>query len=317
MVKNKKSNLVQRQKEPRVSIVFLNWNAKKHAFELIESLKKMDYRNFDVVVSDNGSTDGIEKEFSKKFGKIATLIENKRNLGEDEGLNVGIREALKRGSKYVLIMDNDMYVDKDFLTVMVKEMEEHPEVAVVGPKIYYANPSDVIWSAGCDYHFRGFRSRHQLEKDIGQADKKEFLPAVDCVMLMRADVLNKLGVLNGEFFTMHEMTGWCLRVSKKGWKILYVPKAKVWHKVSTSLNMTPNKKEIITYYDIRNWLLCNRYYESLPYFIWILFLQSTVFFAIRSVTYIRWKQPKLMLTYFTAIWHALIRKTPIKLYPYK
>ena len=302
---------------PKVSIVFLNWNAKKHTFALIESLKKMDYKNFDIIVSDNGSTDGIEKEFGEKYGKIATLIENKRNLGEDEGLNVGIREALRRGSEYVLIMDNDMHVDKKFLSIMVGEIEKRPKVAVVGPKIYYADPDNMIWSAGCDYHFRGFRSRYQKEVDIGQADKQEYLPAVDCVMLMRADVLHKEGILNGEFFTMHEMTGWCLRVSKRGYKILYVPKAKVWHKVSTSLNMTPNKKEIITYYDVRNWLLCNKYNENVFYFMWILFLQSTAFFAIRSTKFIKEGQPKLMKTYWTAIWHALIKKTPLQLYPYK
>src|SRR3989344_9563301 len=140
----KVENIPIKVKEPKVSIVFLNWNAKQHTFALIESLKKMNYKNFDVTVSDNVSTDGIEKEFPKKAGEIATLIENKRNLGEDEGLNVGIREALRRGSDYVLIMDNDMYVDKKFLSILVDEIEKYPEVAVVGPKIYYADPDNII-----------------------------------------------------------------------------------------------------------------------------------------------------------------------------
>ncbi len=323
MVKNSQFSIknmakkTARKDEPKVSIVFLNWNAKQHTFALIESLKKMSYKNFDIIISDNGSTDGIEKEFRKKYRKIATLIENKKNLGEDEGLNVGIREALKRKSDYVLIMDNDMYVDRKFLNILVDEMEKHPEVAVAGPKIYYADPNNMIWSAGCEYHFRGFRSRYQKEIDVGQADKKEYLPAIDCVMLMRSDVLRKEGILNGEFFTMHEMTGWCLKVSKKGYKILYVPKAKVWHKVSATLNMTKNKREIVTYYDTRNWLLCNKYYENIFYFMWILFLQSTVLFFIRSIGYIKERQPSLIKTYFIAIWHALTNKTPLKLYPYK
>ena len=315
MVKVK--NISIKVKEPKVSIVFLNWNAKQHTFALIESLKKMNYKNFDVIVSDNGSTDGIEKEFPKKAGEIATLIENKRNLGEDEGLNVGMREALRRGSDYVLIMDNDMYVDKNFLTILVSEIEKHPEVAVVGPKIYYADPENLIWSAGCRYTMRGFRSRFQNQIDVGQADKKEFVPAVDCVMLMKADVLRKHGILNGEFFTMHEMTGWCLRVSKKGYKILYVPEAKVWHKVSASLNMTKNKRQIVTYYDTRNWLLCNRYYESIFYFMLILLLQLTFFYVARSFKYLKEGQPRLMGTYLIGVWHALIKRTPIKLYPYK
>lgn len=305
-------------KQPRVSIVFLNWNAKQHTFALIESLKKINYRNFDIIISDNGSADGIENDFEKKYGKIATLIQNKKNLGEDEGLNVGIREALKRDSDYVLIMDNDMYVDKDFLKILVEEMEKHPEVAVAGPKIYYTEPADnIIWSAGCDYHFRGFRSRYQKEVDHGQADKQEYVPAVDCVLLMRASVLRKEGILNGEFFTMHEMTGWCLRVSKRGYKILYVPKAKVWHKVSASWGKIEKMRERNIYYDTRNWLLCNKYNENFFYFMWILFYVAIPLFIVRASKYIRNKQPELMKHYYIGIWHALINKTPIELYPYK
>ncbi len=308
----------QKSNEPKVSIVFLNWNAKKHTFELIESLKKIKYKNFDIIVSDNGSTDGIEKEFKKKYGKIGTLIENKKNLGEDEGLNVGIREALRRNSDYVLIMDNDMYVDKDFLNILVDEMEKHPEVAVSGPKIYFTEPADnIIWSAGCDYHFRGFRSRHQGEVDVGQADKQQYFPAVDCVLLIRASVLRKEGILNGEFFTMHEMTGWCHRVSKRGYKILYIPKAKIWHKVSASWNKLEKKKERNIYYDVRNWLLCNKYNENVFYFMWILFVVSGPLFLYRAIKFIRMGQPELMKHYYIAIWHALINKTPLELYPYK
>ncbi|MEK6829951.1 MAG: glycosyltransferase family 2 protein [Nanoarchaeota archaeon] len=304
------------KKEPFVSIVFLNWNAKEHTFGLIESLKKIKYKNFGIIVSNNSPHDGMKKEFDKRYGKIATLIQNEKNLGEDEGLNVGIREALRRKSDYVLIMDNDMYVDKEFLNILVGQMERHKEVAAVGPKIYYANPDNMIWSAGCDYHLSGFKSRHQNEIDSGQADKSEYVSAIDCVMLMRSDILRKEGLLNGEFFTMHEMTGWCLKVSKKGYKILYEPKAKIWHKVSATLNMTKNKKEIITYYGIRNWLLCNKYYENIFYFILILLLESTVFFLIRAQRYMREGNPNLIKVYFIAIWHALINKTPLKLFPY-
>ncbi len=303
------------KKQPSVSIVCVNWNGKEHTFGLIDSLKKMTYKNFHIIVSNNSPQDGIEKEFKKKYGKIATLLQNEKNLGEDAGLNAGIREGLKQGSDYILIMDNDMYVDKEFLTILVEQMEKDSKIAVAGPKIYYANPDNVIWSAGCDYHFRGFRSRNQKQVDMGQADKQEYLPAVDCVMLMKADVLRKEGLLDEEFFTMHEMTGWCLKVSKKGFKILYVPRARVWHKVSTTLNMSKNKKEIVTYYDTRNWLLCNKYYENIFYFIWILFLQSTIFFFARSLKYIQEGQPKLIKIYLTAIWDALTNNTSKKIYP--
>jgi len=302
---------------PKVSIIFLNWNAKQHTFELIESLKKINYKNFDIIVSDNGSTDGIEKGFDKKYGKIATLIKNKKNLGETEGLNVGIREALRRKSDYVLIMDNDMYVDKEFLEILVEQMEKHPEVAVAGPKIYYANLNNTIWSAGCDYHLRGFKSRYQNQIDIGQADKKEYVDALDCVLLMRAEVLKKEGVLKGEFFTMHDTTGWCMRVSRKGYRILYVPESKVWHKVSTSWDKLEKMKERNLYYDIRNWILCIKENKGIFYFMGVLFLELTLLLFVRSLEWIKRGQGGLIFPYFTAIWHALINKTPMELYPYK
>ena len=302
--------------QPKVSIVFLNWNGKKDTFELLESLKKIDYKNFDIIIVDNGSTDGTKKEFDKKYKKFATLIENGKNLGEAEGLNVGIREGLKRKSDYVLIMDNDMYVDRKFLNFLVDSMEKHPEVAVAGPKIYYTNPDNVIWSAGCDYYSRGFRSRYQKQKDIGQADCEEYVDAVDCVLLMKSKILRKEGILKGEFFTMHEMTGWCLRVSKKRHKILYVPKSKIWHKVSASWGKFEKVNEMTIYYDTRNWLLCTKQNQNPLYFIWVLFLELTILLFIRSLRWIKNGQIKLIKTYFTAIWHALINKTPMKLYPY-
>ena len=106
-------------KEPKVSIVFVNWNGKKYTFDLIESLKKINYKNFDIIVVDNGSIDGTQKDFNKKYGEIATLIENKKNLGLAEATNVGVREAIKRKSKFILTMNNDMLVDKNFLKFLL------------------------------------------------------------------------------------------------------------------------------------------------------------------------------------------------------
>ena len=300
--------------EPKVSIVFLNWNGKKDTIGLVESLKKMSYKNYHTIVVDNGSTDGIEKGFNKKYRNIATLIRNDRNWGEAEGKNIGIREALRRGSDYVLVMDNDMYVDKNFLGPLVDKMEKHPEVAVAGSKIYYADPKNVIWSAGCDYHFKGFTSRNQNEIDVGQTDKTRYVDAVDCVFFMRASVLREIGILRGKYFTMYDLTGWCLRASKKGYKSLYVPKSKVWHKVSATYNRNAKKKGMTLYYEIRNWLLCNRESESTFYFLWILFLQSLVFFLPRSALYIKNGQPGLIKVYIEAILDALRNKTSFEIY---
>src|SRR3989344_4476974 len=206
--------------QPKVSIVFVNWNGKKDTFDLIDSLKKIKYKNYDIIVVNNGSTESIQKEFKERYGKIATLIENKKNLGLAEGTNVGIREGLKRGSKYILTMNNDMIVKSDFLNILVNSMERHPEVAVSTPIIYYMNPKNMIWCAGCKYTFRSFKPLEQGKIDLGQFNKEKYVDGCDCVLMIRSELLKKEGLLDGNFFLIHEFTEWCLRITKKKYKCL-------------------------------------------------------------------------------------------------
>jgi len=308
---------MEKIKLPKVSIVFVNWNGKKYTFDLLNSLKKIKYSNYDIIIVDNGSTDGTQKEFKKKYSKIITLIENNKNIGLAEGTNVGIREALKRKSKYILTMNNDMVVKPDFLKILVDSMEKHPKVSVSGPKIYYMEPKDMIWCAGCDYHISGYKSRNQLEKDLGQAEEEKYVDAIDCVLMMRSSVLKKEGLLNSGLFFIHELTEWCLRTKRKGYKSLYVPKSVVWHKVSAAFEGNKKENEISTYYNIRNWLLVIKKHKNFLYFLLVLFLQSTVLAFIRFLRYFKNNQTKLIKTYYIAIWHALINKTPLQLYHYK
>ncbi len=308
---------MKKKRQPKVSLVFLTWNGRKYTFDLLKSLKKINYENYDIIVVDNGSNDGTQKEFKKKYLKSATLIENKRNLGFVLGANIGIREGLKRGSKYILLMNNDMVVKPDFLNILVEAMERHTEVAVAGPKIYYMKPKNMIWSAGCDYHLAGYKHRNQNEIDKRQIEGERYVDAIDCVLMMRSDALNKYQLLDSKLFFIHELTEWCLRVQKFGHKCLYVPKSVVWHKVSAALENNKKESEISIYYNIRNWLLVVKKNKNFLYFLLVLFLELTILAIIRSWRYINNKQPELIKTYFIAIWHALINKTPMELYPYK
>ena len=303
--------------QPRVSIVFVTWNGKKYTFDLLDSLKKIKYKNYDVIVVDNWSTDDTQKDFKKKSSKIITLIENKKNLGLAEGTNIGIREGLKRGSKYILIMNNDMVVKSDFLDILVDSMEKHPEVSVAGPKIYYMKPKNMIWCAGCDYHITGFKPKNQGEIDHGQTDQKKYVDGIDCLLIMRSSVLKKAGLLDPKLFFIHELTEWSLRTKRFGYKSLYVPNSKVWHKVAAAFEKNKQEGDIATYYNIRNWLLVVKKNRNFPYFLLVLFLESTIFALFRFGRYIKNKKVKLIKTYYIAIWHALIKKTPLELYPYK
>lgn len=303
-------------KVPKVSIVFVTWNGKKYTFDLILSLNKIIYKNYDIIVVDNGSTDGTQEEFKKKYlgSKRFTLIENKNNIGLAEGTNVGIREAIKKGSEYILVMNNDMIVDKKFLNILIDSMEKHPEVSVAGPKIYYMEPKNMIWCAGCKYHFTGYKPLEQGNIDHGKKEEERYVDAIDCVLIMKSDIIKKEGLFRKELFFVHELTEWSLRTSNRGFRALYVPESKVWHKVSAAFEGAKTKTETSTYYNIRNWLLVIKKNKSRMYFLGILFLESTVLAIFRLI---KWRRIKLIKTYYIAIWHALINKTPMKSYPYK
>jgi hypothetical protein len=302
------------KKQPKVSIVFVNWNGKKDTFGLIESLKKIIYQNYEIIVIDNGSSENISSEFKKKYSKIATLIETKKNLGLAEGTNIGIRLALKQNAEYVLVMNNDMYVKEDFLNILVDNMEKHPEVAVSGPKIYYAEPPNMIWCAGCKYRLRGYKSLEQGVIDNKNNEDERYVDGLDCVLMFRSEELKKLGILNSKLFLLHEFTEWCLRATLHKLKCLYVPKSVVWHKVNATFEREKNKNEMMTYYNARNWLIVIKENKSFFYFLFILLLQSTIFAISRFLRYSQWKKPKLIKAYYIGIWHALINKTPMKLY---
>jgi GT2 family glycosyltransferase len=305
------------EKQPKVSIVFVNFNGEKDSAQLIDSIKKIKYKNYNIIVVDNKSSKKLSSKFKQKYKKDIVLIENSRNTGLAEGTNIGIREALKKNSKYVLVMNNDMIVKKDFLNPLVEVMESNSNIAVSSSKMYYMKPKNMIWSAGCDYHTYGYKSRQQGEIDKTQDEKNKEVDALDCVLLMRSSVLKKIGLLDSKFFIICEFTEWCLRAKNKGYKILYVPASIIWHKISSSLNkiQTSNKTEV--YYNSRNWLLTIKKNKSSLYFLWVFFLHSTIFALIRLMKYSKQRKAKLILNYYIGTWHALTDKTPLKLYPYK
>lgn len=313
---------MKKNKGPKVSIVFVNFNGKEDTLDLIDSIKKIKYKNYDIIVVDNGSVDGIQEDFKKKgYDKVATLIKNGRNIGVEGAANVGFKEALRRKSDYICYMDNDEVVKQDFLNFLVDEMEKHSDVAVSQSKVYYFNPKNMIWCAGARYTFRGYRALNQGEIDRGQTDKRTYVDAVDGNFMIRASVLKEIGLYDANLFFVDGPMEWLMRAEKKGYKALYVPRSVIWHKISGTSGGTAKKlkknQEIRTYYPLRNWILIIKRNKSFPYFLMVLFLEASILAFYRFFKFIKIGEPKLIKTYYIAIWHALINKTPIKLYPYK
>src|SRR5436190_7401977 len=132
---------------PSVAVIVLNWNGRDDTLACLESLAGLNYDNFQVMVVDNGSTDGSVGAIRPRFPGVE-IIETGRNLGFAEGNNVGIRLALDRGMDYVFLLNNDTVVDPSLLSELVAAAERCPEGGIFGAQILYHSDPLKIWFAG-------------------------------------------------------------------------------------------------------------------------------------------------------------------------
>lgn len=234
---------------PRVSTIILNWNGVEDTIECLESLRKITYPNYQVIVVDNGSKSNDIKVLEKKFGDYIHLIQNDRNYGFAKGNNIGIRYALHAfHPDYVLLLNNDIVVAPEFLSEMVKVAEADPAIGVTGAKIYYYDdPARLqfvwgktdLWRGQSVWTPREVGERiKRIEVDKGQYDS---IREVDCVttgccFLAKRSVLADIGSLDESYFCYWEDTDYCIRAKKAGYKVIHVPKSKVWHKRTQSAN---------------------------------------------------------------------------------
>jgi GT2 family glycosyltransferase len=219
--------------DPRVSTVLVNWNNFRDSAECLESLGQCTYPNHEVTVVDNGS-DGNEAELLRRsYGDRIRLIENERNLGFAGGCNVGIRDALQRGSDYVLLLNNDTVVAPEFLSELIGAVQARSGVGVAGGKILCHELPGVIWSAGgtIDYRYGKTPMRGSGEVDDGRFDEEAEVDWVcSCFMLVPRAVWDSVGLLDERFFFGWEDVDLCVRASTSGFWILYAPRAVIRHK---------------------------------------------------------------------------------------
>ena len=267
-------------KEEKVSIVILNWNGKNDTNECLYSLKNINYKNYEIIVIDNGSTDGSVQFLKREYQNII-LIENKRNLGFTGGNNVGIKRALKNGAKYVVLLNNDTIVDKDVIKEMINIYAINPNIGLIGPKVLYYDDPAKIWCAGGHYSKflgKGKMYGHQakMKTSFSNIEKVDWISF--CVVMIKAEVFENIGLLDNDFFFTSEDLDFCRRAVRKGFICMYTPKAIVRHKISKDSGGLDGPFNI--YYQVRNTLLF--YKKNRPT---IGFIVSFLYYTFISLTY--------------------------------
>lgn len=255
----------------KVFILILNWNRMEETLECIKSLENVKVSSdvdVTLLIIDNGSSDGSIERFNKL--KIKNLkfeiIANRRNLGFAEGNNEGMKYALKNGADYIVLLNNDTYVDKDLITELLTPFKDK-KVGAVSPLIYFAKGFEfhkdrykkidlgkVIWAGGgsIDWNNVFGVNEHVDIVDTGKLKQKEVEFATGACVMYSKEALKKSGLFDDRYFMYYEDVELSTRLTKKGFKIVFNPKAKVWHKVAQSSGIGSGLND---YFIARNRLL--------------------------------------------------------------
>ncbi len=235
---------------PLVYIIVLNYNRRDDTLECLESLFRIDYPNYIVLVVDNASSDGTAEAVRKAYPD-AEVLENEKNLMYAGGNNEGIKLALAKGAEWVLLLNNDTVVDKRLLPEMLKAADKRPDAGVIGPMIYYYSSKGVaaesgqqpeaglpaIWYAGGIVKlWMGLTAHRGLrEEDTGRYGRTEETDYVTgCAMLISRACLEKVGLLDTSYGMYAEDADFSLRARRAGFGLVFAPGGKVWHKISMS-----------------------------------------------------------------------------------
>lgn len=228
----------------RVSIIIVNWNGVKHLPECLDSLERQSFRDFEVIVVDNGSSDDSVSYLQQR--PEVRLVRLKENSGFAAGNNAALPVAQ---GKYLVTLNNDTKAEPDWLEKLVAVADAHPEAGMVGCRILsYQDPEriDSLGMAVCrDGMSRGnFRGRRFAELSLKPEEEIIFPSA--CVALYRRAMVEEIGFFDGDFFAYCEDTDLGLRGRLAGWNALLARDAVVYHKYSmTSGSLSPLKLYLV------------------------------------------------------------------------
>ena len=166
------------------------------------------------------------------------LIENENNYGFAEGNNIGIRFALnKLNPDYILLLNNDVVVDPLFLNELINVAENDVQIGILGPTVYdYKNPQE-IQSAGAKIYWNTGEAVNLTSRENMYSNEFEDVDSViGCALLAKSELFHKIGYLNKDYFAYMEETEWCVRAHKESYRIVHVPKGKIWHKGGATSN---------------------------------------------------------------------------------
>jgi GT2 family glycosyltransferase len=276
---------------PKVFVLILSYNGKRWLEDCLPSVMNMDYPNYNIVVIDNGSSDGTAEYLKTRFPQVQIVTINP-NVGYARGFDAGLEYAAARGAEYFLVMNNDTVIDCGALMALVETAIAKDQAGFVTGKVYFYDRPEIFQSVGKHEDPILWNGDHigWGEKDTGQYEETTERVWVDDVFaLVNRKMYDEIGGYDPQFYIQCEEWDWQVRAKKEGWRIYYTPAAKLWHRVSATIGgyggpvsvyfMERNRMVVLArhggaqrlarYFAYEGFEVFNRYLRGLVQFNWV------------------------------------------------
>lgn len=248
--------MAQESRRAKVGIVVLHWRGLDDTLACLESVTRLTYWPREIVLVDN-SGDLYPNDLRSRDLDALILLRAPQNLGYTGGNNLGIRYALHHDCDYIWLLNNDVTVAADALSVLMNVADRERRAGFLGPAVHLREAPERLLSAGGILDADGW-TRH---RGLGKVHSAQFDAVRDvdylmgCALLVSRRAIEAIGLLDEEFFTYYEDVEWCVRARRMGFRVMVVPAARVWH---PDTRRRDEFSPFVTYYVTRNSLLFAR-----------------------------------------------------------
>ncbi len=232
---------------PTFSVIIPNWNGREHLEVCLTALRCQRHQSFEVILVDNGSTDGSPAYVRESFPEVR-LVELGENRGFTGACNAGLQVA---AGGYIVLLNNDTEADAGWLAALASAFSRHPRAGILASKLLLFDRRDHFHAAGDYYRLDGIPgNRGVWEQDTGQYDREEpVFGACAAAAAYRREMVDQIGFLDEDFYFSCEDVDLAWRANLAGWRVVYVPRAVVYHKLKATGGSVTG-----SYYDGRNFL---------------------------------------------------------------
>ncbi len=268
----------------KVSIIIISYNKVEPVVFAVKSvINSHNKSRIETLIHiiDNSENKKIFTQLKSKLSWYSNIFleKNEKNIGFAKAVNKGIRKSLEKGADYILLLNDDAFVDKNCIKKLIKALENNKNALAAGPTIFYAKDKEKVWHTG------GYLSKFLMTIKIPYKNKKiskDFLKKLPtqevdfltgCVLLIKREAFDKIGFFDERLFFYAEDLDYSIRVKKAGYKLLWIPDAFAWHDIDIYKGRT---NPFVLYHLARSNIIVRKKHLSVVKFIYFLLIHFLV-----------------------------------------